>query len=62
MRIIKGLFSSLKGTSRVEKGDFILEKISSLSAEIDELLADKPLTFSQEFKKFLIISLIQNTV
>ena len=40
--------------AKVKKGDFILEKISSLSAEIDELLADKPLTFSQEFKKSLI--------
>jgi len=40
--------------AKVKKGDFILEKISSLSAEIDELLTDKPLTFSQEFKKSLI--------
>jgi hypothetical protein len=40
--------------AKVKKGDYILEKISSLSAEIDDLLADKPLTFSQEFKKSLI--------
>jgi hypothetical protein len=40
--------------AKVKKGDFILEKISSLSTEIDELLADKPMTFSQEFKKYLI--------
>jgi hypothetical protein len=40
--------------AKVKKGDYILEKISSLSAEIDELLTDKPLTFSQEFKKSLI--------